>query len=272
MTLDKQNLRIFKSREKITIEKPTIEVVLSYAKFMIDHFVRKKAIDVPLEHKEEMQQEAFERILKSYERIDPSKGWKSFVFNHCRGAVMDYQKFGKGFAEDRWSLQKTSKKRNSSTRINQRLDLDREDQNLTLDGVLMSAGIYESINIDPVYIKWDLVARMASQDEVIHVFAKFLRGFEILELAGFFDLSRSRIFQIIEIFVARFDDPELTDDPWFKQTCYAFGLCRKLGMKDEDQSKNYNMQIGWSFKSIDLDAKEPIKIPEFEQLSFFGEL
>lgn len=48
----------------ILIEKPSIEKVLDYAKFMIDHFVRKKAIDCPMEHKEEMQQEAFERILK----------------------------------------------------------------------------------------------------------------------------------------------------------------------------------------------------------------
>ena len=246
--------------------------MLAYAKFMIDHFVRKKAMDVPVEHKEEMQQEAFERILKSYARLDASKGWKSFVFNHCRGAVMDYQKFGKGFAEDRWSLQKASKKRASSTRMTQRLDLDRDDQNLTLDGVLMSAGIFAQIDQDPVHIKWDLVSRMAAQDEVIHIFAKFIRGFEILELAEFFDLSRSRIFQIVELFVARFDDPDLIDDPWFKQTCYAFGLCRKLGMKDQDQSEIYRMSIGWSFKPIDLDAKEPIRTTDFEQLSLFGDL
>lgn len=239
---------------------------------MIDHFVRKKAIDVPIEHKEEMQQEAFERILKSYARLDAAKGWKSFVFNHCRGAVMDYQKFGKGFQEDRWSLQKASKKRGSHTRITQRLDLDRDDQNLTLDGVMMSAGIFASINQDPIHIKWDLVSQMAAQDEVIHVFAKFLRGFEILELADYFDLSRSRIFQIIELFVSRFDDPELIDDPWFKQTCYAFGLCRKLGMKDQDQSEIYKMPIGWTNQAVDLDCKNPIKAPNYEQLSFFGEL
>lgn len=238
---------------------------------MIDHFVRKKALEVPLEHKEEMQQEAFERILKSYERLDAAKGWKSFVFNHCRGAVMDYQKFGKGFSEDRWSLQKTSKKRSAHTRITKRIDFERDDQNLTLDGVLLSAGIFSSINQDPIYINWDLVARMSAQDEVIHIFAKFIRGFEILELAEFFDLSRSRIFQIIELFAARFDDPELIDDPWFKQTCFAFGLCRKLGMKEQDQSEIYKMAIGWSFKPIDLDAKEPIRKTDHEQLSLFGD-
>ena len=254
------------------IEKPSIEKVLDYAKFMIDHFVRKKAIDCPMEHKEEMQQEAFERILKSYARLDATKGWKSFVFNHCRGAVMDYQKFGKGFAEDRWSLQPSTKKKKSKGLISQRLDFDRDDQNLTLDGVMMSAGLFAQINQDPVHIKWDLVSRMAAQDEIIHVFAKFLRGFEIMELAVFFDLSRSRIFQIIELFVARFDDGELIDDPWFKQTCYAFGICRKLGMKDQDQSEIYKMAVGWSFKPIDLDAKEPIRTTDFEQLSLFGDL
>ena len=239
---------------------------------MIDHFVRKKAVDCPIEHKEEMQQEAYERILKSYARLDAEKGWKSFVFNHCRGAVMDYQKFGKGFAENRWSIQKNMKRKKSSSIISHRIDLDKEDQGLTFDGVLMAAGIFDEIKTERLPIKWDLVSRMASQDQLIHVFAKYIRGFDHVELARFFGLSRSRIFQLIETFVERFDDPELVDDVWFKQTCYAFGICRKLGMKDQDQSEIYSMSIGWNSIPVDLDRKEPIRIKEFEQLSFFGEL
>jgi len=239
---------------------------------MIDHFVRKKASEIPLEHKEEMQQEAFLRIFNTYERLDPERGWKSFVFKHCRGAVMDYQKFGKGFPENRWSLQKKSNKKKTPVRIFQRMDFDREDQNISMDSVMLEAGLFAFIDEHQIKINWDLVARMSSIDQFIHIFAKFCRGFEIMEIAYFFGISRTRVFQIIQSFIERFDNPELAEDPWFKQTCFAFGLCRRLGIKDVDQSKLYNIPIGWNEKPVDLDAKGQIKIAEFEQLSFFGDL
>lgn len=241
---------------------------------MVDHFVKKKAYDCPDEHKEEMKQEAFVRILNSYEKLDGARGWKSFVFNHCRGAVMDYKKFGKGFAEARWSLQKTAKKRNSSFKIHSRIDFDRdnEDQNIDFDTILLNAGYFYTIEEDFVNINWKLVSCMAAQDEIIHVFAKYIRGFKINELGIFFNLSRARICQIIEIFIGRFDAPELVYDEWFLQTCYAFGICRKIGVKDIDQSIEQNFPVGWSKNTVDLDSKIAIRPPNPVQMSLVGDL
>lgn len=235
---------------------------------MVDHFIKKKAHDCPSEHKEEMQQEAYVRILRSYERLDATKGWKSFVFNHCRGAVMDYQKFGKGFAEDRWSLHKKNDKR-KSFKMHSRMDFEREDQNLSLDSVMVASGLFASIDELKIDINWSLVSCMAAQDEIIHVFAKYLIGFEVVDLAIFFNLSRARIFQIIELMVARFDEPSLIDDVWFLQTCYAFGLCQKFGMENVDQSSKFlDFKIGWTAAPVDLYSMTPIRLPDFEQLGF----
>ncbi len=239
---------------------------------MVDSFVKKKAALVPLEHKEEMQQEAFIRILKSYEKIDATRGWKSFVFNHCRGAVMDYQKAGEGFAEKRWSLNKKAAKKNNNFKLNSRMDFSREDQNITLDSVMMNVGLFSAIEEDSIKIKWDLLACMAAQDENLHVFAKYLRGFEIAELSEFFFLSRGRICQIIEMVIERFDEPSLVDDVWFLQTCYAFGICRRFGLKDIDQSAVMNCNIGWTKSPVDLDCKTAIRLPNYEQLDLLGGL
>lgn len=239
---------------------------------MMDHFVKKRALDCPVEHQEEMKQEAYVRILNSYEKLDVTRGWKSFVFNHCRGAIMDYQKFGIGFAENRWSLQKTTKKRNTTFKINSRIDFDRDNQSLDLDTVMANHGLFASINTSETIILWPLVESMAQQDETIHIFAKALLGFDMCELAEIFGLSRGRICQIIELFIERFDDPQLVDDLWFKQTCYAFGLCKVLGMPEVDQSDVVNYQVGWSTNKADLYSYNPVKIPQPEQMSWIDQL
>ena len=74
------------------------------------------------------------------------------------------------------------KRKKSSSIISHRIDLDKEDQGLTFDGVLMAAGIFDEIKTDRLPIKWDLVSRMASQDQLIHVFQKYIRGFDHVEL------------------------------------------------------------------------------------------
>lgn len=249
------------------MEKPSLDEVFDYAKFMIDFHIRKKAMNCPVEHREEMQQKAFERILKSYQRLDAEKGWKSFVYKHCRGAIMDYQKFGEGFGEEKWSVQHNKKKK--STRVHMESDGER----CSLDNLLNSEEaiknqLFNLIDEDRINIRWDIVEIMAAQDQIIHVFAKFLRGFSHIELAEFFGLSRTRIFQLIDLFIKRFDDPELNENVWFMQTCYAFGLCRRFGMPEEDQFMKFNMH--YTMK-VNLDAKEPIKVKEFKQLTF-GEL
>lgn len=250
-------------------EKPSLQEVLAYAQYMAESFIKKIAMDCPYEQRQEMAQEAYLRIIKAYERLDVTKGWKSFVYNHCRGAVMDYKKRGSGFEEDSFSLKESENKYKHSERLHNNGNYEGEAQ--TLDQFLANNGVTASFQLQEIKINWDLVSRMASQDETIHVFAKFLRGFEIQELADIFNLSRTRIFQLIQAFIIRFQDPFQRNEVWFKQICFAFGLCEQFGMKSIDQSTVYNIPVGWNSKPIDLDSFESINIAQYEQLDLFGE-
>src|ERR1700747_3167675 len=90
--------------EEMSPVMPSIETVCEYAKPNIWKFISKYADDFPHEQKEEIVQEVYIRLIKAYPGIDPSKGWKSFVYNHCRGGVMDYAKAGNGFEGDVWTI------------------------------------------------------------------------------------------------------------------------------------------------------------------------
>jgi hypothetical protein len=252
------------------VQKPSVDDVITYAQFMVKSFITKYALDYPREHQEEMQQEAFERCLKAYPRLDPLKGWKSFVYNHCRGAVMDYKKFGQGFHEQRWSVVKEKDAKRPQPgkiwdRINITLD---QEQDFDLDTYLGSQGIHCTQNAQPT-IDWDLVARMASCDEVIHAFAKYILGFEINEIAVMFGISRSKAALFLTAFIDRFDDPLLFDDIWVNQTAFAFGIAPLLGYKNVDQSIIHGFPIGWNMKPVDLWSYEAIDLDEELQLTLF---
>lgn len=250
--------------------KPSLQEVLDYAQFMAESFIKKIAMDCPYEQRQEMAQEAYLRIIKAYERLDVTKGWKSFVYNHCRGAVMDYKKRGSGFEEESYSLKESGNKHKHSERLHNTGNSEGEPQ--SIDQFLANCGVTANFEIQEIKINWELVSRMASQDETIHVFAKFLRGFEIQELADIFNLSRTRIFQLIQAFILRFQDPYQRNEVWFKQICFAFGLCEQFGMKPIDQSTVYHIPVGWSSKPINLDSYEPVNINQYEQLDLFGEV
>lgn len=98
---------------------------------------------------------------------------------------MDYQKFGKGFAAGLLvpTAQHKKEKIQGAHQPAARLRPRRPKPHARRRNDV--SGPFAQINQDPVHIKWDLVSRMAAQDEIIHVFAKFLRGFEIMELAVF---------------------------------------------------------------------------------------
>ena len=255
--------------------KPTLEEVLKYAKPIIFQFIHKFAADSPDEHKEEIEQCAYVRIIEAYDRLDVEKGWKSFIYTHAGGAVQDYKKFGKGFHEQRWSIAKTEKPNGRhSSKIRDRVTPtqtveDEEDELLDIDFILGGFGVFSEQTSTSKNIKWDLVARMASVDDVIHIFAKYLLGFKIEEISRFFGMSRSRTTQLIAAFVRRFDDPDIAEDTWFMQTIFAFGLCSKLGLKEVDQSKTMGFPYGWNLKPVDLYSKQATPIPVEFQLSLF---
>jgi RNA polymerase sigma factor (sigma-70 family) len=239
---------------------PTIEEVIAYAQPMARQFIGKIAADLPPEQHEEIIQELYVRLLTGYESIDPEAGWKSWVYNHARGAVMDYIKFGRGFQESKWNMK--SAKSGKAPKLAKRIGMVEKDgqEDLDIDQILGSHGIFHATNSDDVIIKWNLLAKMSSQDENLHAFAKYLRGISVEDMAPVFGLCRTRVSQMIQVFLDRFDDPEWThgaNDIWLKQICYALGICELLGLPDEDQSVVQGFIVGWMRDPVDLDSLTP---------------
>lgn len=246
------------------MEKPSLDEVLSYGKKMVRHWIRKKAKNAPLEQQEEMEQEAFIRLMTKYPEIETEKGWKSLVYQHCRGAVLDYDKGGHGFEDDSWSIQKPEEAGAvHAGKMQTRVSLnDSDGDDVSIEQVLGQNGAFSMFDPQKVSINWELVARLASQDEFLHAFAKFLRGVTLEEMAPVFGVKVARAGQLVQAFVARFDDPEHADCPWFKQTCFALGISEHLGMGLADQSgvRIGGLEfasLGWNLNPVDLDDNSP---------------
>jgi hypothetical protein len=254
-------------------EKPSLDQVIKYATPLIKKFIGECASNLPEEQREEILQEAYLRIVSAYAELDPTKGWKSFVWNHSRGSVFDYLKFGKGFHEQRWSLQKEETHNSPNVhKIKDRIQVvTNEDEDQSIDQTLGQFGVFAKGESD-IQINWDLVARMASIDDALHAFAMMLLDFSQEEIAPKFAACRTSVGGLIQSFVDRFDDPELNDCEWFKQTCRAFGLADRMGIDGDMYSARNKMGIavGWSLEPIDLYSTKPL-FPEEVQMNFFGE-
>lgn len=247
----------------------TIEQVIDYAKPLVHSYVSKVAADAPREHKQEIEQAVYLRLLKAFPRFDPKKGQFSFVYTHVRGAVLDYLKFGRGFAENRWSLSKSPNEARTPklTKRVQQYSSGESDDEVCLDQLLGENKKFQTVDFDKINIRWDLVARLASNDDHLHAFARNIRGQTIEEMAPVFGVVRTRVSQMIQMFIGRFDDPACADDPYFKQVCYAFGLCKALGMEDKDQSEVMGFSMGWKLEPVDLDSISD----QVSQMGFFDE-
>jgi hypothetical protein len=226
---------------------PTKQEVLEYAKPLLRKFISENAADLPYEHKQEIEQSGYLRILSHYDVIDAGAGWKSFVYNHCRGAVLDYLKAGHGFQENRWTIAKQEGKNSRfKTKIRERVSVvNSDDESLGIDALAGLFGIFDELDLPRIEIRWELVAKMASQDKVIHAFAKHILGQTIEQIAPTFGKERARAGQMVQAFIARFDDSsQLTEKnrQWFLQTCYAFGLCGILGLEDIDQGVAHTLE------------------------------
>lgn len=254
------------------MNKPSINEVLNYAKPLVRKFIRQIASDTPPEQQEEIEQTLYLRLIEAYAKIDAEAGWKSFVFNHCRGAVLDYLKFGKGFAENRWSLQNSDSAKNSH-KINRRVTTysETDDVESDIDSILGQNGLFSEILTDKVNIKWEIVAHLSAKDNELHAFAKYILGISIEEMAPVFGLCRTRVGQLIANFIDRFDDPKFADDPMFKQICFALGVCKILGMPEVDQRWVLGFPlVSSSVPPVNLSSLEPAKylIEQDSQLSF----
>jgi DNA-directed RNA polymerase specialized sigma24 family protein len=246
---------------------PSKEEVLKYAQGNIRKFIGQYAADLPPEIHEEIVQSANLRILTAYSRIKADKGWRSFVHNHCRGAVLDFIKFGKGFEESRWRA-KLSDDPNAEYKEKLRERVTPfQDQDSDVDELAGLNGIADYIDENRIKIHWQLVARLSRKDDACHAFAMWLRGYDATEIAVVLAVSPARIGQLIREFSEMLADP--IDDPMVNQMVYAFGLCKVFGMKEIDESLKLGFSVGWEQAPVDLDSLEPKNSQAEKQLGFF---
>lgn len=255
----------------VSTKKPSIDEVLAYGKPLLKMFIAERAGDCPPEHQREIEQEGYLRLIEAYPDLEKDAGWKSYVYTHCRGTVLDYLKAGVGFQECRWTIAKEEDADSRfTTKINHRLSLvDATGDDVSIEQVLGVNGIFDEVDLDDIEIRWELVARMASIDDGIHAFAKHILGQTIEQIAPTFGLKRARVGNMIEDFKNRFDNPAYAD-PWFLQTCYAFGICEYLGLPDVDQSEVVGYSVGWTLTPVDLSKED--KPAENPQMSLLVEI
>jgi DNA-directed RNA polymerase specialized sigma24 family protein len=247
------------------LAKPTIDEVVDYARDQIKIFLNKLAPDLPREQKDEISQRALQRIVQAYARLDPEKGWKAFTQTHCRGAVLDYIREGAGFEETAGDPRKDEKRKANDdelakdiakrcseslrTRVSMVSD---DDRSLDVEEIAGIHGIFAEdpeFEVDP---NWNLVARMASVDEDIHLVAKVLLGRTQESLSEMFGVTRERLSQRVQEFVERLDAPEFYHNRWVRQTIFAFGLSGVYGMDKFDEG------LGYEFEPVDLLKDETV--------------
>lgn len=257
-------------------EKPSLEEVLAYVKPIIWKFIGKFASDEPREHKEEIEQEAYIKIIKAYEKLDPNAGWKSFVYNHARGAVLDYLKAGDGFEETSWSILKEEEEdavhRN---KMRNRICVVNEDgDELDIDHVLGINGKFSEIRIDIPKINWDVLERMAAQDMELHAFLRTIRGQTLELIASVLGKSRASVGKMVDNFIERFDDPRWASDfgkkPWLDQIIWALGLANEFDIEDCDQTEIYQVPLGHFNDPVDLNSEKPKFLYDNERQQSFG--
>lgn len=264
-------------------EKPSLDQVIKYATPIAKQLIGERASNLPEEHRDEILQEVFVRVVNAYPKMDPDLGISAFTWEHVSGAVFDYLRYGRGYHEQRWSLQKVEvidkdgKKKllKKSWKLRDRVEVVGEtdgDDNVSIDHTAGVFGQYTEAIDDRVEIDWELVAKMASIDDGFHAYAMILRGHTQEDIAPKFGACRTSAGTLIREFLERFHDLELRKDPWFQQVCRALGIARRLGIRrrSSDPDPVLGFAIGWKLQAVDLDDLTPLYPPE-AQINLFDE-
>lgn len=221
--------------------KPTFEEVYSYAKKYIEWNIRKKASKLPKEIKEEISQDAYLRVWQAYENLDPTRGWRSFIRLHCSGALLDYLKGGKGSLED--SLE------------SERLEIrDKDGTLLSEEDILGLCNVYhvDGLKKEKFQPNWELLSRLVSLDQDLHIVCKVLLGFSQEAIAAQLiteegkTISRERVGKRVSEFFHRMDSIVNLGDDLTEQMIYALGLCKFYHMPDTD------LGLGWDLQHFNL--------------------
>lgn len=192
-------------------EKELKDQIFEYTRGQIKYFIHKLASQQPQEVRLDAAQEAWERVLKRLPTLDPSKGWKSYIGQQVKFAIIDFLGKGGGFEEQAFDNV-------------HRVDLS--DQDGDQEEVERIAAIFKEYHFEEntARMDWELIAKLASFHRDVHVLAKIIMGFTPLELAPRFRVSRRRILQMVDDLFERLDDPKNRASQEVNQIIAAFAL------------------------------------------------
>jgi len=164
------------SRKTSKVQKPEFEEVYDYALQKTRYFIYQFAKDFPKEHQEEIEQESMLRIWRAYQRIN-SKTWKTFIYTHCKGAVIDYLRAGKGFKEIDYNC--------VHVRVYD------EGEQTTEEDLAARYGQYE--DFQDSLVDYEAIQRLIGIDDDIYMLLKRVLGFEIKEISESMGVSKEII-------------------------------------------------------------------------------
>ncbi len=220
-------------------ELPTWENVEEYANKKINSAVYSKCSNLPYEIQEDIKQEAWIRVWRHFDKLVPGKSWKAFISTHCNGAVLDFLKSNRGLHE----------LKTGATTMKSRVRMYSEDgSEFGVDHVLGAFGIYADAEHDKeqLDIKWDLVQRLAAEDDRVLILAKHIVGVSYVDIASQSKFCRERVGQQCREIINHFSSPESEGDKWTEQVLYAFGLSDLYGTPNEDNG------FGWQMEPVDI--------------------
>jgi RNA polymerase sigma factor (sigma-70 family) len=233
-------------------QKPDFNEVYKYAMESVSYNIRKIAAHLPNDQKEEIQQEAAIRVWKAYKVLDIAKGWKSFIQRHTKGTVQDYLKLGHGNIEDGFVSNEAMD--GLKFRVDNLSIFSDSDESDSVENVLALNGVHSESQNQEEKIKpnWDLLSRMAGNDEDLHIVCKMLLGYSQRQIAEQYSqskkgkISRERISQRIREFFGRLDNCEFYHDEWKRQCIFALGLSSYYNTREFDNRQ------GWNLKAFNL--------------------
>lgn len=246
-------------------ETPSIETVLKYAEGPIGYWIGRFGRNHPDEHQEEMRQEAIERLLNCYKGIDQyciewrgrnpdsdkDAPWRAFVQRHCKGAIQDYIREGRGFKERAERLQEDDEGDDPGG-IRHRVDIQNENgETLDAEEVAGIFGRWET-DFDKLRPDWDLVARLSSKFEDVHLIAMVWQGYTQEELSAQFGVTRERLSQRIKALLNSLKRPGARRSRKLVQIANAFNLTEHTGLPKVDNG------LGRDWDPVDLRRPDSV--------------
>jgi|GEM_PF-3251755 len=201
--------------------------------------------------KDDAKQYALLEVYGAWKKISSEvTTWKSYINQRAKGAIKDFIKLGMGDQTHKWMRAKNDLGQNLTKRAMIR---DDDGNYLDVDEIAGRSGAcHEQIFDDESKIKWDLLARMASKDDVTLLVAKYLSGTDIQEMSDMSKVSRERFSQVINKFFKDVESKALESNSWNIQLMYALGLSGRLGLPDRDNGE------GWEYEPADIFSDEII--------------